>query len=199
MGKNDIFAMDSISGFLEGYADSLRQGLIAVDPAALTSACQTIEQAGAQGHHVYAIGNGGSAAIADHLCCDLTKGADVPGCPPIVTTSLAANMPLYSAIANDLEFAEVFSRQIELFGHKGDVLIAISSSGNSENILRAVRRASERDMLTIGLSGFSGGALRSLADISLHVPVDNYGVVEDAHQALMHIVAQFITARRTGL
>ena len=199
MGKNDIFAMDSISGFLEGYADSLRQGLIAVDPAALTSACQMIEQAGAQGHHVYAIGNGGSAAIADHLCCDLTKGADVPGCPPIVTTSLAANMPLYSAIANDLEFAEVFSRQIELFGHKGDVLIAISSSGNSENILRAVRRASERDMLTIGLSGFSGGALRSLADISLHVPVDNYGVVEDAHQALMHIVAQFITARRTGL
>ena len=199
MGQNEIFEMDSIGSFLEGYADRLRQGLVAVDRAALERACAAIQQAGEQGRHVYAIGNGGSAAIADHLCCDLTKGADVPGCPPIVTTSLAANMPLYSAIANDLEFAEVFSRQIELFGHKGDVLIAISSSGNSENILRAVRRASERDMLTIGLSGFSGGALRSLADISLHVPVDNYGVVEDAHQALMHIVAQFITARRTGL
>ena len=199
MGQNETFAMTNIASFLEGYADRLRQGLMAVDGAALERACAALQQAGAQGHHVYAIGNGGSAAIADHLCCDLTKGADVPGCPPIVTTSLAANMPLYSAIANDLEFAEVFSRQIELFGHKGDVLIAISSSGNSENILRAVRRASERDMLTIGLSGFSGGALRSLADISLHVPVDNYGVVEDAHQALMHIVAQFITARRTGL
>lgn len=199
MGKNETFAMTDIASFLEGYADRLRQGLLAVDADALARACAALQAAGEQGHHVYAIGNGGSAAIADHLCCDLTKGADVAGCPPIVTSSLAANMPLYSAIANDIEFAEVFARQIELFGRSGDVLIAISSSGSSENILRAVARARERGMVTIGLSGFSGGGLRGLADIALHVPVDNYGVVEDAHQALMHVIAQFITARRSGL
>ena len=199
MGQNEIFEMDSIGSFLEGYADRLRQGLVAVDRAALERACKAIQQAGDNGRHVYAIGNGGSAAIADHLCCDLTKGADMPGCAPIITTSLAANMPLYSAIANDLEFAEVFAKQIEYFGHSGDVLIAISSSGSSQNILRAVSRAQERGMLAIGLSGFTGGTLREMADISLHVPVDNYGVVEDAHQALMHIIAQFITARRSGL
>ncbi len=199
MSQNEIFAMDSIGSFVEGYADRLREGLIAVDRDALERACAAIQQAGSDGRHVYAIGNGGSAAIADHLCCDITKGADMPGCPPIVSTSLAANMPLYSAIANDLEFAEVFSKQIEYFGREGDVLIAISSSGRSENILRAVARAQERGMTAIGLSGFSGGALREMADISLHVPVDNYGVVEDAHQALMHIIAQFITARRSGL
>lgn len=199
MGSNEIYALDGIGRFLAGYADRLREGLLAVDAAALERACEALQGAGEAGSHVYAIGNGGSAAIADHLCCDLTKGADMPGCPPIVTTSLAANMPLYSAIANDLEFAEVFSRQLEWFGKAGDVLIAISSSGSSENILRAVRRGKDRGMTIIGLSGFSGGGLRDLADVSLHVPVNNYGVVEDAHQALMHILAQFITARRNGL
>ena len=190
---------NGIGSFVEGYSQRLREGLVAVETAALERACAAIQQAGSLGRHVYAIGNGGSAAIADHLCCDITKGADTPGCPPILSTSLAANMPLYSAIANDLEFAEVFAKQIEYFGRDGDVLIAISSSGRSENILRAVKRAQERGMTAIGLSGFSGGALREVADISLHVPVNNYGVIEDAHQALMHIIAQFITAKRNGL
>ena len=196
--KNELFEMTSISMFLAGYASRLREALVAVDAATLDRARSAIEQAGTRGNHVYAIGNGGSAAIADHLCCDLTKGTDLHGCNPIISSSLTANMPLYSAIANDLEFAEVFAAQLGYFGKRGDILLAISSSGNSDNILRGVSRARELEMTTIGLSGFSGGALRDLVDISLHVPADNYGVVEDAHQALMHVIAQFITARRKG-
>lgn len=197
--KNELFDTSSMASFLAGYAGRLHAALLAVDAAVLDRARAAIEQAGAQGHHIYAIGNGGSAAIADHLCCDLTKGTDHEGCQPIVSTSLAANMPLYSAIANDLEFAEVFAAQLGYFGKPGDVLLAISSSGNSENIVRAVARAKALGMTTIGLSGFAGGRLREAADISLHVPVENYGVVEDAHQALMHVLAQYITAQRKRL
>jgi phosphoheptose isomerase len=197
--RNELFDASSMGNFLAAYAGRLHKALLAVDAEALDRARAAIELAGTQGNHIYAIGNGGSAAIADHLCCDLTKGTDYHGCKPIVSTSLAANMPLYSAIANDLEFAEVFSAQLGWFGKSGDVLLAISSSGNSENIVRAAGRAKALGMTVIGLSGFAGGRLREQADIALHVPVENYGVVEDAHQALMHVLAQYITARRKGL
>lgn len=197
--KNELFDTSSMGSFLAAYAGRLHEALLAVDAAALDRARAAIEQAGTRGNHIYAIGNGGSAAIADHLCCDLTKGTDHQGCKPIITSSLTTNMPLYSAIANDLEFGEVFAAQLGYFGKEGDVLLAISSSGNSENIVRAVGRAKALGMTVIGLSGFAGGRLREQADIALHVPVDNYGVVEDAHQALMHVLAQFITARRKGL
>ena len=108
-------------------------------------------------------------------------------------------MPLYSAIANDIGFEAVFSHQIALTGRAGDVLVAISSSGNSPNILAGVDAAKEAGMVTIGLSGFSGGKLRASADIVLHVDIDNYGIVEDAHQALCHVLAQFIACGRDGI
>lgn len=196
--QNEVFAMTTIGAFLEGYAGRLHQALGAVDAHALDNARKAVELAGERGNHIYAIGNGGSAVIPDHLCCDWPKGTHTSNCKMIVSSSLAANMPLYSAIANDFEFAEVFARQIEYFGKPGDVLLAISSSGKSENILRAVRRAGQMGMVAIGLSGFSGGELRRIADVSLHVPADNYGIVEDAHQALVHVIAQFIAARRNG-
>ena len=85
-----------------------------------------------------------------------------------------------------------------MFGAPGDVLLAISSSGNSPNILHAVSAAREKGMTSIGFCGFSGGKLKSTADLCLHVPFDNYGLVEDAHQVLMHVLAQFFTLGRTG-
>ncbi len=105
-------------------------------------------------------------------------------------------MSLYSAIANDFGFETVFSRQIELVGKLGDVLIAISSSGNSPNIIAGVAAAKAAGITTIGLSGFSGGKLKESADIALHVDVANYGLAEDAHQAIIHVLAQFMAYRR---
>ena len=142
------------------------------------------------------IGNGGSAAIADHLCCDLVKGTHVDGHPTIEVGSLTSNVALYSAIANDFGFENVFSTQIKFLGKEGDVLIAISSSGNSANIIQAVESAHALGMTSIGLSGFKGGPLKENAHIPLHVDAQNYGIVEDAHQSMMHILAQFIAGRR---
>ena len=193
---NRVLDHSSVHHFLADYVGHLRDAVLRIDAAALERACDVIARSAGTGNRVFAIGNGGSAAIADHLCCDLTKGTDSAGHPVIDTTSLVANTALYTALANDCGFEQVFSRQIGYLGRANDVLLAISSSGNSPNILAAVDAAQARGMTVIGLSGFSGGGLREKADISLHVDFDNYGVVEDAHQMIMHVFAQCIAHRR---
>ena len=193
---NEQFDTSSLAAFFRGYSQRLALSLALIDQDALAHAVKAIESVGEQGGHIYAIGNGGSAAIADHLCCDWTKGTVAPGHKPIATYSLSSNAALYSAIANDFGFTHVFSRQLDYYGKAGDMLLAISSSGNSDNIIRAVDQAKAIGMTVVGLTGFSGGRLKALADIALHVPADNYGVIEDAHQIVMHVIAQFITARR---
>lgn len=194
--RNERFDHSSVGAYLADYADALRSALLTVDVQAVDEARLLIEEAALKGKRIFAIGNGGSAAIADHLCCDLTKGTHVKGHPVVDTHSMSSNVALYSAIANDYGFEKVFSTQITFLGKPGDVLLAISSSGKSPNILRAVSTARELGMSTIGLSGFDGGALRTAAHVGLHVAVNNYGIVEDAHQALMHVLAQYIAAHR---
>lgn len=194
--KNTVFNSSSLATYLADYAETLASALKDVDVAELERARALVEEAAEAGKRIYAIGNGGSAAIADHLCCDWTKGTHCETHPTIRSFSLNSNVALYSAIANDYGFEKVFSTQVEFFGQEGDVLIAISSSGNSPNILEAVERAHSLKMSTIGLSGFKGGKLKDAAQVPLYVPVDNYGIVEDAHQALMHVLAQYIAIGR---
>jgi D-sedoheptulose 7-phosphate isomerase len=194
--RNRMFDASSMGSYLEDYAAGLRAALDGVDPAALESACLLLQQASSAGRRVYAIGNGGSAAIAEHLCCDWTKGTDHADHPVIDSLSMTSNVALYSAIANDFGFEEVFSRQLGFFGQVGDVLVAISSSGKSANIVAGVNAARAIGMTTIGLTGFDGGALRGMADISIHVDASNYGIIEDAHQAVMHVIAQYIAYHR---
>jgi phosphoheptose isomerase len=126
----------------------------------------------------------------------MTKGTHVPGHPVVDAVSLTANVAMYSAIANDFGFTSVFSRQLCMLGRQGDVLIAISSSGESANILEAVEEARKMGITTVGLSGFTGGQLRDRVDLSIHVSANNYGIVEDAHQLLMHVMAQYLVQAR---
>ena len=112
-------------------------------------------------------------------------------CAPGVV-SLSATVELITAIANDIDYAEIFAYQLRNAARPGDVLITISSSGNSENIVRALAWARDNGLTTIAMSGFSGGRSATTADINLHVAAANYGVVEDAHQSLMHILAQYV-------
>ena len=186
----------SIAEYRDAYTAMLQKGLSDIDALALEEACERVVAAGKDNRRIYVVGNGGSAAIADHLCCDWTKGTHARPHSTIRTHSFVSNVALYSAIANDYGFEKVFSTQVEFYGDAGDVLIAISSSGNSPNIVEAVRSAKALGMFVIGMSGFEGGRLAKESDAALHVPVENYGVVEDAHQALMHIIAQFIAKAR---
>lgn len=197
--RNETFDTSSIGAYLLSYSARLKVALDGLDQTMLARASAAIEAAAVGGRRVFAVGNGGSAAIADHLCCDFTKGTHAPGHPIVDATSLTANVALYSALANDFGFESVFSRQLGFIGRAGDVLLAISSSGNSANILAAVDTARDQGLTTIGLSGFSGGALRDAVDVSLHIDVANYGIVEDAHQAIMHIMAQYIACARDSV
>jgi phosphoheptose isomerase len=110
--------------------------------------------------------------------------------------SLASHLELITAIGNDFDFAEIFAYQLQTFASAGDALMTISSSGNSENIVRAIRWAKENGVTAIALTGFEGGRSAKLADINLHVPARNYGIVEDVHQSMMHVFAQHLRMRR---
>ena len=182
----------SAGAFALDYATLLAEALQSVDAAELDRAVELLSRAISKDQLIFSCGNGGSAAIANHLTCDCSKGiATGTGLRPRVF-SLSSTVELVTAIANDVEFAEVFAEQLRTAARPGDVLMTISSSGDSENIVRAIRWARDNDMPTIALTGFSGGRSSELADVNLHVAADNYGVVEDTHQSLMHILAQYV-------
>ena len=191
-----MFQANTWKGYVRQYASQLQEALEQVPEAALDEAYRVIATAVQDNRHVFVAGNGGSAAIADHLCCDWTKGTHSPGLTPLRTQSLASNVPMLTALANDFGYDFVFSRQLEMLGSAGDVLLLISSSGNSPNIVSAVDTAKAMGITTIGFTGFGGGKLAAQADVSLHVPYSNYGLVEDAHQVLMHTFAQLFVSQR---
>lgn len=193
---NDMFDDSSIDAYKLNYANALKAALEGVSSAEIDKLCQAILRVADAGGQILVAGNGGSAAIAEHLCCDWTKGTSCEGHNVINTRSMTSNVALYTAIANDYGFENVFGTQLDFFGREGDLLIAISSSGNSPNILNAVTAAKDRGMFVAGFSGFSGGKLKDMVDASIYVGIDNYGIVEDAHQAVMHVIAQYIAGRR---
>jgi len=194
--KNKIFSKKNTKQYIQEYTDSFRGALNSINEDILNETINKIVDASEKNNTIFSAGNGGSASISDHLICDLVKGTYVEGLPSCKGFSLTANQPLYSAIANDFGLGEVFSKQIKFLGSSGDILIAISSSGNSENIINGVVTAKEMGIHTIGFSGFSGGKLSQLADTSIHINVNNYGVVEDAHMSLMHIICQIIANKK---
>lgn len=193
---NVSFDDSSIDSYRKGYADALQRAVLQVSSDEMEKLCSIIVETARNDRQILVAGNGGSAAIAEHLCCDWTKGTACQDQPVISSRALTANSSVYSAIANDYGFESVFDTQIDFFGREGDLLIAISSSGNSPNILNAVTRAKARGLVVAGFSGFTGGKLKDAADVSIHVPVSNYGIVEDTHQAVMHVIAQYIASRR---
>lgn len=133
------------------------------------------------------LGNGGSAATASHLVADFQKMIYLAGGKPFRAMACTDSMPLVTAWANDTEYAGVFAEQVRTWAEPGDVVLAISGSGNSPNVLRAIEVARERGATTIGLSGFSGGQLAGMVDISIVVPSDNMQRIEDLHMILGHL------------
>lgn len=181
--------------YAEGYFGRLAAAAATIDFDAVSAAGALLSETVLAGKRIYSCGNGGSAAIANHLVCDCLKGIRNGTSMRPKVHSFSTTIELISAIANDLSYDEVFSYQLESMGEAGDLLIAISSSGSSPNILQSLERAREMNIRTISMTGFSGGAARAKADVNLHVDCSNYGIVEDLHQSLMHILAQYIRHR----
>ncbi|AIF50649.1 SIS domain-containing protein [Pelosinus sp. UFO1] len=140
---------------------------------------------------IYVIGNGGSAATASHYVCDFAKGTAVPGEKRLKIMSLTDNVAHMTAISNDISYNEVFKEQLENLLEPGDILICISASGNSPNLVQAVNYANSINVTTIGILGFNGGRVKELTTTNIVVDNFNYGQVEDIHLMLGHVLSQY--------
>lgn len=186
----------SVADYADVYFAEVGKAQASVDRKKLTQALKLLDAAYERGATLYVCGNGGSASISNHLVCDHSKGGqtDTDLRPKVV--SLATNIEMITAIANDIDFDDVFVYQLRTLAEKGDVLLTISASGDSENVVRAAEWANKNGIEVIAFTGFKGGRTAMLANVNLHVKGDNYGVVEDAHQSLMHILAQYVRLSR---
>jgi D-sedoheptulose 7-phosphate isomerase len=185
---SDIRPGSSATEYVDHLAELLR--LVPKKPLELTVAL--LLNARRLGGRVYIMGNGGSAATASHMVCDLVKTAHVPGKRPLRAYALADNAALLTAVANDATYERTFADQIDGVVEASDVVIAISASGNSPNVAAGLRAAAARGAHTVALVGFDGGAAGQLADITIHVPSHEYGPVEDAHSAIGHALTSAI-------
>ncbi|MCB0264193.1 MAG: SIS domain-containing protein [Calditrichaeota bacterium] len=178
--------------FIDAYFAEYSAAAKSVNREKLQQAADILTRVYTEGGIVYSCGNGGSAAIANHLVCDHCKLVRTDTTLTSRIVSLSATVEIITAIGNDISYDEVFAYQLRCLAKKGDALITISSSGNSENIVRAAAWAKENGIPVISLTGFEGGRSAQIADVNLHVTADNYGVIEDVHQSLMHVLAQYI-------
>jgi D-sedoheptulose 7-phosphate isomerase/D-glycero-D-manno-heptose 1,7-bisphosphate phosphatase len=183
---------DSAADFMRQYAEASNAARQSVDAGQFEAACDMLADAYMRGATVFVCGNGGSTAIANHMVCDhgklIATGTDLK--PRVMSLSHANEM--ITAIANDIGYEAVFAYQLGLMANRGDVLVAISGSGSSPNIVRALKEAKKLGLHTIAMTAFTGGPSREIADVSLHVAVENYGIAEDIHQSLMQMIAQYI-------
>jgi phosphoheptose isomerase len=186
----------SAASYFDAYAEEMARAAKSIEPAMLELAAATLVEAYLRGARIFSCGNGGSASIANHMQCDHVKGIRTATDLSPHVLSLTANVELLTAIANDMGYENIFVYQLQSQSEPGDVLLAVSSSGRSPNIVRALTWAREQGMRTIAVTGFGGGAARDTAEISIHVDCTNYGIVEDLHQAIMHALAQYIRQSR---
>ncbi len=183
------------------YLDRLRVELARVDAAAVERWADFVFDVWSRGSTLFLIGNGGSAAAASHLSVDLGKGAVAAGSQRdeshrrLRVVSLTDNVPWITAVANDLDYEQVFVQQLLSAAVSGDALIAFSGSGNSPNVLAAVDWANRHGLRTFGLTGFDGGRLKELQQDGVHVELDDMGMVESVHVSLFHWVVDDVYAR----
>ena len=186
----------SAAAYFGAYAEETVRAANSIEPAAVERAAAILLGAYTRGAAVFSCGNGGSAAIAKHLQCDHMKAVRTTTDLAPRVVSLSANVEVLTAVANDLGYEDVFAYQLQSQAAPGDVLIAVSSSGRSPNIVRALTWARNHGLRTIALTGFEGGSARAVAEVAIHVESTNYGIVEDAHQGVMHVLAQYIRQSR---
>ena len=174
------------------YLRKLKEDLEHLDIDALSKVVEVLIQARDKEQQVFIAGNGGSAATASHFANDLNKLASMGNAKKFKAIALTDNVPLLTAWANDEDYAETFSRQLDNFLNKGDIVIGISCSGNSKNVISAFQLASERDAVTIGFVGFEGGSIEEIANHVIWVADSHYGRIEDTHAVVCHLIANFI-------
>ena len=182
------------------YLQAVQATINNLDPEVIASFATHLENAYNSNQSIYVIGNGGSAANASHFAQDLAKGIffEKPVAKTMKAISLTDNIAHITAIANDTGYQNIFSAQLNTYAQDSDVLICISGSGNSENIVEAVKAAKQKKMFVIGVTGFDGGQLKSMSDFSVHVPLHEMCTVESIHSIIFHLIVLELRERLAG-
>lgn len=178
--------------FIQAYLSTLQLTMDQLPRQSIADAIDKLQQARSKGSQVFILGNGGSASTASHFACDLAKNTRQEGLPHFRVIGLTDNMAMFSALANDEGYENVFSEQLTSLVRPGDIVIAISASGNSQNVINAVKAAQEYEATVIGFTGFDGGRLGQLANINVHVNSNIIEHVEDIHLMLEHLIVKTI-------
>jgi D-sedoheptulose 7-phosphate isomerase len=181
--------------FIDRYLDELEVVVHHISRDAIRAVVDALIETWSERRTIFLIGNGGSAATASHMMNDLNKFTIVPGMPRFRAIALTDNVPLMTAVANDLDYAEVFVEPLKNLLQPGDLLIAMSASGNSPNVVRAVEYAQANEARVIGFCGQPGGQLAQLADLKIIIPSDRIGHQEDGHLILNHVITATLSER----
>ena len=180
---------------IENYIDTLSKTLERMDKGPIDAAIESLIKAYESESTVYIFGNGGSGSTASHIVCDFNKGISMHFDKKFNFVCLNDNVALMLAIANDCGYENVFQMQLEGRLKKDDIVIAISGSGNSKNVLKAVDYANSLGNIVISLTGYSGGELIHSSDIAIRAPVDDMQKTEDVHMMILHMMAQIVSNR----
>ena len=173
---------------IDNYFDLLKQSVDGLDRNAIISFVDLLLKARKNGNNIYIMGNGGSASTASHFTCDFNKGLSYKKDIRFKMICLNDNIATMLAYSNDLGYENVFVEQLKNFLKKDDVVIGISGSGNSENVLKAIEYANSINAKTVGITGFDGGKLKNIVDISIHTNINNMQVAEDVHMTICHML-----------
>ena len=194
MNSIDRFFTPDPVAFAGAYLNHLQSVLKRIDTTEIGRFIQTLLDARERGATVFFIGNGGSAATASHFANDIAIGTNEYD-RPFRAISLTDNIPIITAISNDFGYELIFVKQLRILGKKGDVLVGISASGNSPNLLNAFEHARSAGIKTVAITAFDGGMMKTMADEGIHVPTEpkEYGPAEDAHMVLDHLVGAYLT------
>ncbi len=177
------------------YFSTFKEILDRIDSKPIHKAIDILHEARLNGRRVFIMGNGGSASTASHFVCDLAKNTRHPNWPDFRVIGLADNMAILSAYANDEGYENVFAQQLASLVQSNDVVIGISTSGNSPNVLNAIDVAKKAGSYTIGMTGFDAGKLGAMVDLHIHVPSDCIEQVEDIHLMLEHLITKALRER----
>ncbi len=175
--------------FVNSYLEQLKSTLSDISQDEIWSVIEVLMDAWRNRRQVFLMGNGGSAATASHMANDLNKFTIVEGKPRFKAIALSDNVPLMTAWANDTTYENLFAEQLVNFLHAGDIVIGISCSGNSENVLRAIKIAKEFGAMTVAFTGDTGGKLKDMVDHCIFIPSPHIGHQEDGHMILDHVIA----------
>lgn len=183
----------TLKSYKNDYQKSYIKSFKTIDESKLNQVTQILERAYKNSKRKIIIcGNGGSAALANHFACDHQKILyETKKFRPFII-SLSSNTALMTAISNDNKYENIFSDQINQIGSVNDILITISSSGKSKNIIKAIKTAKKKLMLTISLTGFDGGDSKKISDLNIHINSYNYGIIESLHHTIMNLISQFL-------